>query len=74
LAQWRRAVDRSNDTFYKSRDRLVEEGKVRLDGETARYIAAKPKPSPGPELVQNNARSNQAEADAVVREANIRSS
>jgi integrase len=63
LSQWEKAVDRSNDTFYKSRDRLVEAGKVIHDKENARYVAAEPKPSPGPELVQNG--SNRLEVQKV---------
>lgn len=63
LAQWRRAVGRSNDTFYKSRDRLVEEGKVIHDAENARYIAAETNAGPGPELVQNG--SNRLEVQKV---------
>jgi hypothetical protein len=51
LAQWERAVDRANDTFYKSRNRLVEAGKVRLDQESARYIAVEPSGGPGPAMV-----------------------
>jgi hypothetical protein len=53
LAQWERAADRANDTFYKSRDRLVQGGKVLVDKENARYIAAEPKLGPGPGLVQD---------------------
>ena len=57
LAQWERAVDRANDTFYKSRDRLVAAGKVIHDPENARYVAAEPNPGPGPGLVQNGSNS-----------------
>jgi hypothetical protein len=53
LAEWERVVNRANDTFYKSRDRLMAEGKVRFDAECARYVAAEPGAGPGPELVQN---------------------
>jgi hypothetical protein len=51
LAQWERAVGRANDTFYKSRNRLVEAGKVRFDEQSAHYIALKPGDGPGPGLV-----------------------
>jgi hypothetical protein len=57
LAQWERAVDRANDTFYRSRDRLVEAGKVRYQEENARYIAVEPGSGPGPEFVQNGSNS-----------------
>ena len=63
LADWERAVDRSNDTFYSSRDRLVEARKVIHDKEKARYIAAKPNAGPGPGLVQNG--SNRLEVQKV---------
>lgn len=63
LSQWERAFDRSNDTFYKSRDRLVEAGKVIHDKENARYIAVEPNIGPGPELVQNG--SNRLEVQKV---------
>ena len=63
LADWERAVDRSNDTFYKSRDRLVAAGKVIYDRENARYIAAEPKAGPGPGLVQDG--SNRLEVQKV---------
>ena len=53
LAQWREAAGRANDTFYKSRHRLVDAGKALYDTENARYIAAEPKVGPGPELVEN---------------------
>jgi hypothetical protein len=52
LTEWERAAGRSNDTFYKSRDRLVAEGKVRYDAENARYVVAAPIIGPGPEVVQ----------------------
>jgi hypothetical protein len=57
LSQWERAVDRAKDTFYKSRDRLVEAGKVRHDAENARYVVVEPSAGPGPELVQNGSNS-----------------
>jgi hypothetical protein len=63
LADWERAVDRSNDTFYKSRDRLVAAGKVIHNKEKARYIAAEPNAGPGPGLVQNG--SNRLEVQEV---------
>ena len=53
LSQWERAVGRANDTCYKSRDRLVEAGKVRFDKETARYTVVEPGGGPGPGLVQD---------------------
>ena len=53
LVQWREAADRANDTFYKSRDRLVEDGKVRYQDETARYVAVNPETGRGPEQVQH---------------------
>jgi hypothetical protein len=53
LAQWERSADRANDTFYKSRNRLVKAGKVIHDRENARYIAAEPSTGPGPEPVQD---------------------
>jgi len=53
LAQWEKAVNRANDTFYKSRDRLVDEGKVLFDAETAHYHVVEPRGGLGPELVQN---------------------
>jgi hypothetical protein len=46
LADWERAADRANDTFYKSRDRLVTAGKVI---QTTRTRATSP---PNPMLVQ----------------------
>jgi hypothetical protein len=51
LADWERAAGRANDTFYSSRDRLVTAGKVRLDQESARYIAVERSGGPGPGLV-----------------------
>src|SRR5205814_1456712 len=51
LAQWERAVDRANDTFYKSRDRLVKAGKVSFDAETACYVTLEPSGSPVPGVV-----------------------
>jgi hypothetical protein len=56
LSQWERAADRANDTFYKSRDRLVTAGKVRFDKETARYVVVEPVAGPGPGLVQNGSK------------------
>jgi hypothetical protein len=58
LAQWERAVGRANDTFYKSRSRLIEAGMVRHDAENARYIVTDPSGSPGPALVQNGSNLN----------------
>jgi hypothetical protein len=57
LSQWERAVDRANDTFYKSRDRLVEAGKVRFHNETAHYVVVESGGGPGPGLVQNGSKS-----------------
>jgi hypothetical protein len=57
LGQWERAAGRANDTFYSSRDRLVEAGKVIHDAEKARYFAAEPKVGPGPGVVQNGSNS-----------------
>jgi hypothetical protein len=57
LADWERAADRANDTFYKSRDRLVESGKVIHDKDNARYIAAETLAGPGPEVVQDGSNS-----------------
>lgn len=55
LAEWQRVSGRAKDTFYKSRDksrdRLIEAGKVRFDAESAHYVAVKV--CPGPEQVQN---------------------
>lgn len=53
MADWERAADRANDTFYSSRNRLVTAGKVIHDTENARYIAAEPIPGPTPEPVQD---------------------
>jgi len=53
LADWERAAGRANDTFYKSRDRLVEARKVRFDEESARYLVVETSAGPGPEAVQN---------------------
>jgi hypothetical protein len=57
LAQWEQAVGRSNDTFYRSRDRLVAGGKVVHDAENARYIASAPSTGPGPGSVQDGSNS-----------------
>jgi hypothetical protein len=57
LADWERAADRANDTFYSSRDRLVKAGKVIHDTEIARYIAAEAIAGPGPEVVQDGSNS-----------------
>ena len=67
LAEWERATGRANDTFYKSRDRLVEAEKVSFDKENARYIAVEPKASPGPGVVQDG--SNSLEVQEVSPEA-----
>jgi hypothetical protein len=63
LAQWEQAVDRANDTFYRSRDRLVAGGKVVHDAENARYVAATPSTGPGPGSVQDG--SNTLEVQKV---------
>jgi AAA domain len=52
LAQWREAAGRANDTFYKSRNRHIEAGKVRFDEENARYFLVETS-GPGPEQVQD---------------------
>jgi len=52
LAQRREAGSRANDTFYKSRGRLVAAGKVRFDNEDARYAAVEVTVGPGPEPFQ----------------------
>jgi hypothetical protein len=56
-------VGRANDTFYKSRDRLMAAGKAIYNNETARYVAAEPAAGPGPGLVQNG--SNRLEVQKV---------
>jgi hypothetical protein len=53
LADWERAAGKANDTFYASRDRLVADGKVIVDRDQARYIAAEPDAGPGPGVVQD---------------------
>jgi hypothetical protein len=63
LADWERAAGRANDTFYKSRDRLVRAGEVIHDMEKARYIAAEPDAGPGSGLAQNG--SNGLEVQKV---------
>jgi hypothetical protein len=63
LARWHLAAARAKGTFYKSRDRLVEAGRVRFDGDNARYIAVEPSGGPGPEPVQNG--SNLVEVQEV---------
>jgi hypothetical protein len=57
LADWERAADRANDTFYKSRDQLVQAGKVIHDTENARYIAGEAVAGPGPGVVQDGSNS-----------------
>jgi hypothetical protein len=57
LVDWERAAGRANDTFYSSRNRLVEAGKVIHDKENARYIVAGAIAGPGPGLVQDGSNS-----------------
>jgi hypothetical protein len=57
LQQWREAADCANDTFYKSRDRLVQAGKVIHGTENARYIAMEAIAGPGPGVVQDGSNS-----------------
>jgi hypothetical protein len=61
LAQWRSAADCANDTFYKSRNRLVDARKVIHDAENARYISADLSAGPGPELVQDRSNSSRVQ-------------